>query len=60
LNRTQNYTEVGYKKIKAPLELFGMLTDFWEKNKGSGKVEKWGIGNTYTYVPLFCTRCSVL
>lgn len=44
----QNYTELGYKKIKAPKELFALLSNFWEKNKDKGSVEKWGTANTYT------------
>ena len=47
---SQNYTELGYKKIKAPEKLFALLKEFWEKNKDKGKTESWGAGNTYTYV----------
>ena len=44
----QNYTEIGYKKIKTPTELFGLIKDFWDKNHKSAKTEQWGVGNTYT------------
>jgi prolyl 4-hydroxylase len=44
----QNYTEVGFKKIRAPPELFNLISDFWEKNKDKAKPEQWGVGNTYT------------
>lgn len=44
----QNYTEIGYKKIRAPKELFKLISEFWETNKDSAKIENWGIGNTYT------------
>ena len=44
----QNYTEVGYKKIKTPEKLFEMIKDFWDKNQAKGKTEQWGVGNTYT------------
>lgn len=44
----QNYTDVGFKKIRAPEKLFKMLSEFWEKNKNNGKQEQWGVGNTYT------------
>jgi prolyl 4-hydroxylase len=44
----QNYTEIGYKKIKAPKELFALLSSFWERNKDKAKPEVWGAGNTYT------------
>jgi prolyl 4-hydroxylase len=44
----QNYTELGYKKIKAPPALFKLIQDFWNANKDKGKPENWGAANTYT------------
>lgn len=44
----QNYTEVGYKKIRAPPELFAMIKEFWDNNHHMAKDEQWGVGNTYT------------
>mmetsp|Transcript_30464 Transcript_30464/g.73067 ORF Transcript_30464/g.73067 Transcript_30464/m.73067 type:complete len:478 (+) Transcript_30464:134-1567(+) len=44
----QNYTEVGFKKIRAPEEVFNLIKEFWDKNKDKGKLEQWGVGNTYT------------
>jgi len=44
----QNYTELGFKKIKAPAEVFDLIKDFWELNKDQGEDEKWNAGNTYT------------
>lgn len=44
----QNYTEIGFKKIRAPEDLFALLKDFWEKNHHLAKTEQWGVGNTYT------------
>jgi hypothetical protein len=44
----QNYTTVGFKKIRAPEKMFKLIKDFWDKNKENGKPENWGIGNTYT------------
>lgn len=44
----QNYTEIGFKKIRAPEEIFGLIKEFWDKNKDKGKAEQWGVGNTYT------------
>lgn len=44
----QNYTDIGFKKIRAPEHLFKMLTEFWETNKDNAKPEQWGAGNTYT------------
>mmetsp|Transcript_7159 Transcript_7159/g.8293 ORF Transcript_7159/g.8293 Transcript_7159/m.8293 type:complete len:475 (+) Transcript_7159:72-1496(+) len=44
----QNYTRVGYKKIKAPKEAWDLIKKFWDENKGNPKAENWGVGNTYT------------
>jgi prolyl 4-hydroxylase len=44
----QNYTEMGFKKIRAPPEVFALIQSFWAKNKDKGKVEQWGTANTYT------------
>jgi len=49
----QNYTKVGFKKIKAPESLFQMIQEFWNKNKhewtkGDQYKENWPVGNTYT------------
>jgi prolyl 4-hydroxylase len=42
-----NYTETGFKKIKAPKELRDLLTAHWERNKDNGVSENWGVGNIY-------------
>jgi len=44
----QNYTNVGFKKIKAPEKVWNLIENFWEKNKDNQKPENWGVGNTYT------------
>lgn len=44
----QNYTSMGFKKIKAPEDVFKLIKDFWERNKHSAKKETWGTANTYT------------
>lgn len=44
----QNYTAVGFKKIKAPEEVFKLIKDFWDRNNDKAKPENWGVGNTYT------------
>ena len=51
MNRLQpisvrNYTTVGYKKIRAPSELFAKIQDFYNQNKGQDEVE-WKDLNTY-------------
>lgn len=44
----QNYTELGYKKIKAPDAVFKLIKEFWDINKDNTKPETWGVANTYT------------
>lgn len=44
----QNYTKIGFTKIKAPKEMYNAIFQFWEKNKNNGKEEVWGVGNIYT------------
>jgi hypothetical protein len=46
----QNYTEMGFKKIRAPPELMELILSFWQKNKENQKVEQWGAGNTYVRI----------
>ena len=51
MNRDQpssvyNYTKVGFKKIKAPKELYDMIYDFYTKNKDNAETE-WKQINTY-------------
>jgi prolyl 4-hydroxylase len=47
-SNVQNYTHMGFKKIKAPPEIFKMIKEFWDKNKDKRSLEQWGVGNTYT------------
>ena len=46
----QNYTELGFKKIRAPKAVWEQISKFWEENKGkeNWKNENWPSGNTYT------------
>lgn len=44
----QNYTDIGFKKIKTPKPLWDMLSEFWAKNKDNQSNENWPPGNTYT------------
>jgi len=44
----QNYTKVGYKKLRAPPEVWSLIKNFWDANKENQKAENWGAGNTYT------------
>jgi prolyl 4-hydroxylase len=42
----QNYTRLGFKKIRAPEKVFSMLQDFWERNKDKQYTE-WKSINVY-------------
>ena len=42
-----NYTDTGFKKIKAPKAVMDLLTAHWEKNKANMKKENWAAGNVY-------------
>ncbi|KAL7541309.1 hypothetical protein ACHAWF_006902 [Thalassiosira exigua] len=46
----QNYTELGFKKIRAPPEVWEKVKKFWDDNKDrkNWKDENWPKGNTYT------------
>ncbi len=48
----QNYTDLGFKKIKTPTEVWNLLLDFWKKNDPTNKIhqqkpENWSKGNSY-------------
>ena len=42
---SQNFTDTGFKKVRAPDAIFQLLKDFWEKNKDSQVEEDWGSGD---------------
>jgi len=46
----QNYSDLGFKKIRAPKEVWEQVKKFWEQNKDrkNWKNENWPKGNTYT------------
>ncbi len=46
----QNYTDLGFKKIKAPPDVWAEVKRFWENNKDrkNWSPENWPRGNTYT------------
>eukprot|EP00571_Detonula_confervacea_P012213 CAMPEP_0172297392 /NCGR_PEP_ID=MMETSP1058-20130122/432_1 /TAXON_ID=83371 /ORGANISM="Detonula confervacea, Strain CCMP 353" /LENGTH=525 /DNA_ID=CAMNT_0013006541 /DNA_START=229 /DNA_END=1809 /DNA_ORIENTATION=+ len=46
----QNYTELGFKKIRAPKEVWDRVKKFWDENKDekNWQAENWPKGNTYT------------
>lgn len=43
-----NYTELGFKKMKVPENVWEAISAFWTKNKDNPAPEKWPRGNTYT------------
>ncbi len=46
----QNYTEVGFKKIRTPPEVWNLIKSFWDNNQDNSTwvTEKWTKGSTYT------------
>jgi hypothetical protein len=42
-----NYTELGFKKLKLPPDVWQALSGFYQKNKHLAVEEKWGRGYTY-------------
>ena len=47
--RTQhNYTDIGFKKMRAPAALWDPIIQFYELNKAKAKPEQWYRANTYT------------
>jgi prolyl 4-hydroxylase len=42
-----NYTDTGFKKIKAPKAVMDLLKRHWDLNKADAKEEVWPAGNTY-------------
>jgi prolyl 4-hydroxylase len=43
-----NFTDNGYKKIRAPEPLFQIIKTFWEKNRHNETLEAWTAGETTT------------
>lgn len=43
-----NYTEMGFKKMKVPEDIWSKIIAYYEENKDKLKPEKWPRGNTYT------------
>ena len=58
----QNYTEVGFKKIRAPDDVFNLIKEFWEKIN-TYKPLKIGLVGTSTPItgrhPLTCYRSKI-
>lgn len=43
----KNYTDVGFKKIRAPDNVVQLIQAFWKSNHYKGKAENWQAGNSY-------------
>ena len=46
----QNYTEMGFTKIRAPDHVWELIKSFWEKNRGKEIPENWPVGMFYVDV----------
>jgi prolyl 4-hydroxylase len=44
----RNFTDTGFKKIRAPAHVYTLLKEFWDKNHMKEKNESWRAGNIYT------------
>lgn len=44
----ENYTDMGFKKIRAPENVWKLIKEFWDRNKNDQSNENWPTGNTYT------------
>ncbi|CAN0367552.1 unnamed protein product, partial [Hapterophycus canaliculatus] len=42
------FTEVGFKKITVPDDVWDLVKTYYEENKDSPKKEKWGKNNVFT------------
>jgi prolyl 4-hydroxylase len=42
-----NYTDTGFKKIRAPKALYDLLRNHWDTNRENMKEEVWAKGNSY-------------
>lgn len=42
-----NYTEMGFKKTRVPIEVWADIQSFYEENKNKEAKEDWPRGNTY-------------
>jgi len=42
-----NYTDMGFKKMRIPEDLWKDIQEFWNENKDKERVENWPRGNTY-------------
>ena len=52
----QNYTDMGFKKMKAPANVYALLKDFWKVNQHNQKKESWPAGNTCKCKQMFNGR----
>jgi prolyl 4-hydroxylase len=54
----ENYTDMGFKKIRAPENVWKLIKEFWDRNKNDQSNENWPTGNTYSkYYLKFIANC---
>ena len=44
----ENYTEIGFKKIRTPEHVWKLVREFWDRNKDDQSLENWPAGNSYS------------
>ena len=44
----ENYTDIGFKKIRTPDNAWKLIKEFWDRNKEDQSKEEWPAGNTYS------------
>jgi len=49
----ENYTDLGFKKIRAPDNVWKLIKTFWDRNKDNHDKENWPSGNTYSKCCMF-------
>jgi hypothetical protein len=45
----RNYTDIGFKKIRAPEEMFNALKEFWKANRHMEETEFYAINTYYNF-----------
>lgn len=56
--RLQNYTDTGFKKVRAPERVFELLTNHWNNNQDNKEKEVWPTGNTckFKWASIHCSH----
>jgi hypothetical protein len=54
----QNYTDTGFKKVRAPERVFELLSNHWTNNQDNKEKEVWPTGNTCEWSLMHCLHLS--